>query len=62
LASQISARALRQVLQATEGVTARVFRMFNELAIAAIQTGTERISDSSIENWRPMTLATPAYA
>jgi chromosomal replication initiation ATPase DnaA len=62
LASQISARALRQVLQATEGVTARVFRMFNELAIAAIQSGTERISDSSIEDWRPMTWVTPAYA
>jgi hypothetical protein len=62
LASQISARALRQVLQATEGVTARVFRMFNDLAIAAIQTGTERISDSSIEDWRPMTWAAPTYA
>lgn len=62
LASQISARALRQMLQATEGVTARVFRMFNDLAVAAIQAGTERISDASIEEWRPMTWATPAYA
>ena len=62
LASQISARALRQVLQATEGVTARVFRMFNDLAIVAIKTGTECISDANIEAWRPMTRATPAYA
>ena len=62
LASQISARALRQVLQVTEGVTARVFRMFNDLAVAAIQDGTESINDASIEAWRPMIKPTPAYA
>jgi hypothetical protein len=62
LASQISAGALRQVLQATEGVTARVFRMLNDLAVAAIQAGTECINDASIEAWRPMTKPTPAYA
>jgi hypothetical protein len=62
LASQISARALRQVLQVTEGVTARVFRMFNDLAVAAIQDGTEGINDASIEAWRPMIKPTPAYA
>jgi hypothetical protein len=58
LASQISSRALRQVLQATEGVTARVFRMFNDLAVEAIQAGTECINDASIEAWRPMTKPT----
>jgi hypothetical protein len=62
LASQISARALRQVLQVTEGVTARVFRMFNDLAVAAIQNGTESINDTSIKAWRPMIKPTPAYA
>lgn len=61
-ASQISARSLRHVLQATEGVTARVFRMFNNVAVAAIRAGTECISDAAIETWRPMTRATPAYA
>jgi hypothetical protein len=40
-ASQISARALRQVLQATDGVTARIFAMFNDLAVSAIRAGTE---------------------
>jgi hypothetical protein len=62
LASQISARALRQVLQATDGVTARVFGMFNDLAIAAIHAGTEHIDDTSIEAWHPIGKATPAYA
>jgi hypothetical protein len=62
LASQISARALRQVLQTTEGVTARVFRVFNELAVAAIRAGTECIDDASIETWRPTAKLTPAYA
>ena len=62
LASQISARALRHVLQVTDGVTARVFRLFNDLAIEAIASGTECISDDNIEGWRPMTRATPAFA
>ncbi len=61
-ASQISARALRQVLQITEGVTARVFSMFNDLAVAAIQAGTECVNDSSVEAWRPMTAPSFAYA
>jgi hypothetical protein len=62
LASQISARALRQVLQTTDGVTARIFAMFNDLAVEAIRSGTECISDASIEAWRPLTQATPAFA
>jgi chromosomal replication initiation ATPase DnaA len=62
LASQISAQALRQVLQVTEGVTARIFRMFNDLAVAAIKAGTECISDASIEAWHPIAKPTPAYA
>lgn len=61
-ASQISARDLRHVLQVTEGVSARVFRMFNDLAVAAIQAGTECISDSTIETWRPRTKPTLVYA
>ena len=62
LASQISARALRHVLQVTDGVSARVFGMFNDLAIDAIVSGAECISDEAIEAWRPMTRATPAFA
>jgi hypothetical protein len=61
-ASQISARALRQVLQITDGVTAGVFAMFNDLAVEAIISGTECITDASIEAWRPLGKATPAFA
>src|SRR5579859_375667 len=62
LASQISARALGQVLQATDGVTARIFAMFNDLAVSAIRAGTECIDDTSVEGWRPIGKPTPAYA
>jgi len=62
LASQVSARALRQVLEATDGVTARIFGMFNDLAIAAIRSGRECIDDTSVEAWRPIGKAMPAYA
>ena len=57
----ISARALRQVLQWTDGITARIFAMFNDLAVAAIQAGTECIDDAGIEAWRPISKPTPAY-
>lgn len=60
--SQISARALRQVLQLTDGLTARIFSLFNALAVASIASGTECISDDSIAAWRPMTRADPAFA
>lgn len=62
LASQISTRALRHVLQMTEGVTAQIFGMFNDLAVEAIISGTECIDDATIEAWRSSTSATPAFA
>lgn len=62
LSSQISARALRHVLQSTDGVTAQIFGMFNDLAVEAISSGTECIDDANIEAWRPSTQATPAFA
>ena len=52
--SVLSARALRRILQVTGGITARVFRMLDELAICAIETGAERITDDAVERWRPV--------
>ena len=49
----LSARAVRKVLQVTDGITSKVFRMLNDLAIEAIENGTERIADEAIERWRP---------
>jgi hypothetical protein len=62
LTSQISARALRRVLQITDGITARIFAMFNDLAVEAIASRAECNSDASIEAWRPLTKATSAFA
>jgi len=50
------------VLQVTGGITARVFRMFDELAIDAIRTGAERITDDAIERWRPVANREVAFA
>ena len=50
----LSARAVRKILQVTDGVTAKVFRILNDLAIEAIETGAERIAEDAIERWRPV--------
>jgi hypothetical protein len=50
----LSARAVRKILQVTDGVAAKVFRMLNDLAIEAIETGAERIAEDAIERWRPV--------
>ena len=58
----LSARAVRKMLQVTDGITAKVFRMLNDLAIEAIETGAERITDEAIERWRPMISHEMAFA
>jgi hypothetical protein len=50
----LSTRAVRRILQQTDGITARVFRMLNDLAIAAIEAGVECITDDAVERWRPV--------
>jgi len=40
-------KGLRRILQISGGVSARIFRMFNEVAIEAIETGAERITDEA---------------
>ena len=32
--------------------TRRIFRMLNDLAIEAIETNVERITDEAVERWR----------
>jgi hypothetical protein len=62
LKSHISARALRHVLQITDGLTAQIFKMFNDMALDAIKSGNECISDENIEAWRPSERYQPAFA
>ena len=60
--SALSARAIRRILQVTGGITARVFRMLDELAIDAITTGAERITDDAIERWHAVAGREVAFA
>ena len=58
----LSARAVRKLLQVSDGISSKVFRMLNDLAIEALKTGAERITDEAIEGWRPVTSHEMAFA
>ena len=53
-ASGLRINSLRTVLNVTGGVTSRVFTMIKALAIDAIETGEERITDEAVQAWQPM--------
>jgi type II secretory pathway predicted ATPase ExeA len=59
--SVLTAQALRQILVASDGITARIFRMMNTLAISAIETGQEKINDAVL-NWKPLIDGEVAFA
>jgi len=52
--SALSSQSLRHLARVSDGITARVFGILNELAIDAIRAGTERITDEDIESWKPI--------
>jgi hypothetical protein len=52
--SVLTVKGLRRVLQISGGVSSRIFRMLNDLAIQAIETGEERITDMSVETYKPI--------
>nr|WP_268833830.1 TniB family NTP-binding protein [Sinorhizobium terangae] len=62
LPSVLTAKSLRRMLQITEGVTANIFHIINSLAIEAIKSGQERITDAAIEKWEPEFDAEAAFA
>ena len=45
---------MRRLLQVTDGITSRVFRLLHQLAIEAIKSGAERLSGDAIDQWQPM--------
>jgi type II secretory pathway predicted ATPase ExeA len=53
--SEVGERALKRILEATGGITATVFSLVTTLAIAAIESGEERINASEIEDARALT-------
>ncbi len=50
----LSSRAMRRLLQVTDGITSKVFRLLDQLAIEAIKSGAERVGDDAIDQWQPM--------
>jgi hypothetical protein len=57
----LTPKSLRRILQVTEGITANIFHMINNLAADAAQNGQERITDEVVENWRPLSDGEAAY-
>ena len=51
--SVLTPNALRRILQITDGITAGIFRLLTDLAIAAIESGEERITDEAVQGWEP---------
>lgn len=60
--SVLTAKSLRRILQISEGITANIFHIINSLAIEAIESGEERITDEAIEKWEPEFDAEAAFA
>nr|WP_233138107.1 TniB family NTP-binding protein [Agrobacterium vaccinii] len=60
--SVLTAKSLRRILQVTEDITANIFHIINSLAIEAIQSRRERITDEAIEKWEPEFDADAAFA
>src|SRR5208283_5557890 len=52
--SVLTVKGLRRILQASDGISARIFRMLNDVAIEAIETGMERITDEALERYKPV--------
>ncbi len=52
--SNLKVKSLRQILALTGGVTSRVFSLVKDLAIDAIRSGEECISDDAVANWSPL--------
>jgi hypothetical protein len=50
----LTVKGLRRILQLSGGVSSRIFRMLNDLAIEAMETGVECITDNSVEKHRPI--------
>lgn len=60
--SVLTPKSLRRILQITDGITANIFEMLGSLAIEAIESGTEHITDSAIEAWVPAFDTEAAFA
>jgi len=48
-----SVLSVRTLARATDGITAKVFSMLNELAVEAVRSRKEQITDEDVESWKP---------
>lgn len=60
--SVVSLRALKSLLQRSDGVTANIVEILQEAAICAIRSGQEFINDESLEGVDTPHAAAPRYA
>jgi len=60
--SPLTITEMRRMLQITEGITANIFHMINVLAIEAVESSREHITDEMVENWEPEFDAEAAFA
>ncbi|WP_127113799.1 TniB family NTP-binding protein [Shimia sediminis] len=51
--SVLTPKSLRRILQITDGITANIFHMLGSLAIEAIESGSEKITDNAVATWVP---------
>jgi len=51
--SMLTAGGLKRILRATDGVTSKIFRLLNEVAIDAIESG--------VDKWRPLSEEEAAF-
>ena len=52
--SNLKVKSLRQILALTGGITSRVFSLVKDLAMDAIRSGEECITDDAVANWSPL--------
>ena len=52
--SNLRVKSLRQILALTGGITSRVFSLVKDLAIDAIRSGEECITDDAVAKWSPL--------
>jgi hypothetical protein len=51
--SVLTPKSLRRILQITEGITASIFHMINSLAVEAVESDAEHLTDEAVESWEP---------
>lgn len=50
----LTVASFRIIINVTGGVTSRVFTLIKSLAIDAIESGEERITDEAVQAWQPI--------